>query len=87
MANGVNSKKVTGIYLDLLSRLGNEHHVLVEVELEKIQQVGSDLLGEAISRVRTGQVSINPGYDGEFGTIKVFDYEERELISGQLSLF
>ena len=61
--------------------------MLVEVELEKIQQVSSDLLGEAIGRVRSGQVSINPGYDGEFGTIKVFDHEEREQISGQLSLF
>ncbi len=84
---GVNSKKVTGIYLDLLSRLGNEYHVLVEAELETIHQVSSHLLGEAISRIRSGQVSINPGYDGEFGTIKVFDREEREQISGQLGLF
>jgi uncharacterized protein (TIGR00375 family) len=84
---GVNSKRVNGIYLDLVSRLGNEHHVLVEVELEKIQRVSSDLLAEAIGRVRSGQVSIKPGYDGEFGTIKVFDRKEREQISGQLGLF
>ncbi len=84
---GVNSKKVTGIYLDLLSRLGSEYQVLVEAELKSVRQTSSDLLGEAIGRVRSGQVCINPGYDGEFGTIRVFNSREREQISGQLGLF
>jgi uncharacterized protein (TIGR00375 family) len=84
---GVNSKKVTGAYLDLLSRLGNEYHVLVEAELRSISQAGSNLLSEAISRVRSGHVSIYPGYDGEFGTIRIFESKEREEISGQLGLF
>jgi uncharacterized protein (TIGR00375 family) len=84
---GINSKKVTGAYLDLLSRLGNEYHVLVEAELESIRQAGSRLLAEALKRVRSGSVSIYPGYDGEFGTIRVFDGKEREQISGQLGLF
>ena len=84
---GVNSKKVNTMYLDLLSRLGNEYHVLMEAEIEDIRQAGSDLLGEAINRMRTGKVSIYPGYDGEFGTIRVFVGEEREKISGQLGLF
>jgi uncharacterized protein (TIGR00375 family) len=84
---GTNSKRVTGAYLDLLSRLGNEYHVLVEAELESICRSGSDLLGEAISRVRSGQVGIQPGYDGVFGTIRVIDSQERERISGQLGLF
>jgi len=84
---GANSKKVKTIYLDLLSRLGNEYHVLMESEIKDIRQAGSDLLGEAIHRMRTGKVRIYPGYDGEFGTIKVFASEEREQISGQLGLF
>jgi uncharacterized protein (TIGR00375 family) len=84
---GTNSKRVSEAYLDLLSRLGNEYHVLVEAELETIRRSGSNLLGEAINRVRSGQVSIQPGYDGEFGTIRVIDSQEREQISGQLGLF
>jgi uncharacterized protein (TIGR00375 family) len=84
---GVNSKKVSTIYFDLLSRLGNEYHVLMESEIKNIRQAGSVLLGEAIKRMRTGQISIYPGYDGEFGTIRVFDREEREQLSGQLGLF
>lgn len=84
---GVNSKKVTAIYLDLLSKLGSEYHVLIESEVKTIRQAGWDLLGEAISRIRSGRVSIHPGYDGEFGTIRVFDREERQEMSGQLGLF
>ncbi len=84
---GINSKKVAGAYLELLSRLGNEYHVLVEAEPERIRQAGSKILSAAISRIRSGQVSIYPGYDGEFGTIRVFDGKEREQISGQLGLF
>ncbi|UCG14206.1 MAG: DNA helicase UvrD, partial [Deltaproteobacteria bacterium] len=87
MQAGVNTKKVMGAYLDLLSRLGNEYHVLLEAELDSIRQTSSDLLAEAISRVRSGRVEIQPGYDGEFGTIRVFSKEERQQITGQLDLF
>ncbi len=87
MQVGINSKKVTGAYLDLLSRLGSEYHVLVEAELESIRRAGSDLLSEAIGRVRSGHVRIQPGYDGEFGTIRVFHSREREQVCGQLGLF
>jgi len=84
---GVNSKKVNTLYLDLLSRLGNEYNVLMESDIKEIRQAGTDLLGEAINRMRAGKVSIHPGYDGEFGTVQVFTREEREHISGQLGLF
>jgi len=84
---GVNTKRATGMYLDLLGKLGNEYHVLVEAESESIRQAGSILMAEAIDRVRSKRVSIHPGYDGEFGTIRVFDSEERQKISGQLGLF
>ena len=84
---GVSSKKVLEMYLELLSKVGSEYHVLVEAELRRIGQATSALLAEAVRRVRKGQVSIEPGYDGEFGTIRVFDTTERERFSGQLSLF
>jgi uncharacterized protein (TIGR00375 family) len=84
---GVTSKRVTNTYLDLLGRVGNEYHILIEADLETIRRGSSDLLAEAIRRVRTGQVSIQPGYDGEFGTIQVFGNQERQQVSGQLGLF
>jgi len=31
------------------------------------------LLAEAIARMRRGEVFIQPGYDGEYGKIQIFD--------------
>ncbi|MBW1980324.1 MAG: DNA helicase UvrD [Deltaproteobacteria bacterium] len=84
---GMNSKKVDKLYMELLSRFGNEYHILVEEELQRLRSLGYNLLAAGIAKVREGQVSISPGYDGEFGTIRVFDGEERRELSGQLGLF
>ncbi len=70
---GVNSKRVNNAYLDLLSKLGSEFKILMDVPLDDIAQAGGALLGEAISKMRTGDIHIAPGYDGEFGKIRIFD--------------
>jgi len=87
MQVGVSSRQVVSGYLELLGRVGNEYHVLVEADLDRIRQAHTAILAEAVSRMRRGAVSINPGFDGEFGTIRVFDSGERQKISGQLGLF
>jgi ATP-dependent DNA helicase UvrD/PcrA len=87
MQVGVSSRQVVSGYLELLGRVGNEYHVLLEADLDRIRQAHTAMLAEAVSRMRLGAVSINPGYDGEFGTIRVFDSGERQQISGQLGLF
>ncbi|MFP3870497.1 MAG: endonuclease Q family protein [Syntrophobacteria bacterium] len=84
---GVNTRRVADAYLDLLSREGNEYHLLVEADPHRIHHASSALLAEAIRRMRAGQVSISPGYDGEYGTIRVFGRRERCRLCGQLGLF
>jgi DNA helicase-2/ATP-dependent DNA helicase PcrA len=59
----------------------------VEADLDRIRKAHTAVLAEAISRMRSGAVSISPGYDGEFGTVRVFESGERHKISGQLVLF
>jgi uncharacterized protein (TIGR00375 family) len=75
---GAASKKVNVIYQRLLLELGNEFKILLDISLEDIEKAGSPLIREAISRMRTGNVRITPGFDGEFGKIKIFDGAERE---------
>jgi len=76
---GVNSKTVNNAYMDLLGKLGNEFNILMNVPLSDIEKAGSPVIREAISRMRTGSIHIAPGYDGEFGKIRIFDDVERPI--------
>jgi uncharacterized protein (TIGR00375 family) len=87
MKVGVNSKAVNKQYFHLIENLGNEFAILMDRPLDAIERVGSPLLREAIQRMRSGNVHIVPGYDGEFGKIKIFEPVERKEIKGQRRLF
>ncbi len=82
---GVNTKKVNALYLPLLERLGNEFKILIDAPLDDIGRAGTPLIREAVSRMRAGAVHIAPGYDGEFGKIKIFEDGERKKIKGEES--
>ncbi|MBF0560334.1 MAG: DNA helicase UvrD [Nitrospirae bacterium] len=69
---GVGSKAVQGAYFRLLQELGNEFAILLETPLEDIDRAGPQGLKEAIAKMRAGDILIVPGYDGEFGKIKLF---------------
>jgi len=83
---GVNTKKVEAFYFSLLNKLGDEFKILMDVSLDDIGRAGTPLLQEAISRMRSGNVHIAPGYDGEFGKVKIFEEVERKELKGQLKL-
>ena len=70
---GVNSKTVNRAYMGLLEKLGNEFDILMKTPLNDIERAGSPMISEAVSRMRTGNVNISPGFDGEFGKIKIFE--------------
>ena len=55
--------------------------------MEEIRKEEGYLVSEGIRRLRTGQVKKSPGFDGEYGTISLFDPEEIENPNGQMSFF
>lgn len=80
-------KAVTAQYHQVLEQLGNEFDVLRSVPLDKFEAAGFPLLKLAIERLRAGNVVKEPGYDGVYGTIKVFkDASERQATVNQLAL-
>lgn len=81
------SAKVESQYMGMLSALGSEFSILREIPIEEIKRVSGRLTAEGIRRLREGSVECRPGYDGEYGTIRLFDRMELEEIDGQLSLF
>lgn len=84
---GANSKAVDKEYQNLLQKLGNEFRILMDIALKDIEDVSSPLMRDAIERVRLGKVNIVPGYDGEYGKIKIFEDVKRKDIKGQSMLF
>lgn len=85
--SSTNGKAVQAEYHDVLSRLGDEFSVLRSVAPEAITEAGFPLLARAIERLRAGNVAREAGYDGVYGTIKVFkDATERLQMMNQLSL-
>jgi len=45
------------------------------------------VLAEAVRRNREGKVRIEPGYDGEYGKVRIFEPGERETSGGQMFFF
>ncbi len=74
---GESSKQVQAEYLKLLARLGPELAILRDAPLDDITAAGGERLAEGIARMRRGEVSAQPGYDGEYGIIRVFSGTRR----------
>jgi len=82
---GAGSARVGREQERLLSRVGPELALLGDLPLEELGRDGPPLLGEAIERMRAGRVHLKPGYDGEYGVVKVFDPDERRRLLTQRS--
>ena len=72
LATGPKSKKVVGEVGRLVAALGPELSILRETPLDELRRVGGSLLSEGIARLRRGEVIRDAGYDGEYGTIRLF---------------
>ena len=84
---GPKSKRVSQNYHKALESLGSEFKILHILSIEAIDKAGISLLSEAIDKMRRKKFHIYPGYDGEYGKIKIFEQGEREKLRGQKSLF
>lgn len=84
---GAGTRTVRRAIQALVAGLGPELEILRAMPLEELERAGGSLLAEAIRRVRAGEVEIAAGYDGEFGTIRIFRDDERDRIAGQKALF
>lgn len=84
---GVNSKKVSQVYQEAIRKWGTELSILMDLPVDVVEREGDALLAEALRRMRAGEILIQEGYDGEYGSIRVFAAGEKERFSAQNSLF
>jgi uncharacterized protein (TIGR00375 family) len=73
---GAKSKTVDTQLNQLVTTLGSELDILMTVPLDDVTRAGGELLGEAIARLRRGDVRRTPGFDGEYGIIQIFEPSE-----------
>ncbi len=83
---GVDTEGVRQEYNNCIQRLGAEFEILLKIPEDKLRKNLSEKIAEGIIRVRNGKVKIEPGYDGEYGKIKIFSEEEKQK-EKQLTLF
>ena len=81
------SVKVGKIYQTMLRKLGSEFSILREIPLEEISGVSEKRIAEGVGRLRKGKVTWRPGFDGEYGSLRLFAPGEIQRLDGQISLF
>jgi uncharacterized protein (TIGR00375 family) len=70
---GPRSKTVEARLATLVAALGPELTILRETPVADIARVDGELLAEAIGRLRRSEVHRTPGFDGEYGVIRLFE--------------
>jgi DNA helicase-2/ATP-dependent DNA helicase PcrA len=85
--SGSGSKSVSALYARIITAFGSEYGFLLDAAVEDIARSQGGLLAEAVRRMREGLINPRPGYDGEFGVIRVFDDAELVRLRGQDELF
>ncbi len=86
---GKTTKKVKSLYEKMTEKIGTEFEILLNAPIEDIKKIAGEKLAEGIENMRNGKIYKKPGYDGEFGTIKVFMEHppDKTKEAKQLSLF
>ena len=77
LETGPASKRVDAAYSYFIEKAGSELAILMEMSPAEIEAfrcpgLSGELLAHAVQRMRSGEVFISPGYDGEYGTVRVF---------------
>jgi len=80
---GVQSKKVRDEYARIVGQAGGEYQVLLDLPYEELAKIAEPIIVEGIKRNREEKLHIEPGYDGEYGIVKIFTDEERRQFTGK----
>ena len=75
---GVSTKNVTDKYFVLVKAFGSEFNVLLKADIAEIAKNTNQKIADAIAKVRSGDIVVEPGYDGKFGVVKIDETEDRK---------
>ena len=81
LETGVKTKGVTREYERMIRRFGSEFRILLDLPEEDLRKATPPRIREGIMKVRQGELSIEPGYDGVYGKITIPLSEDDEQLS------
>jgi len=84
---GVVSMAVKKEYEKLIEVVGNEFKILIDAAYEDLKRATTDAIASGIVAVRERKVELIPGYDGEYGKIKIIKEDKKAISSNQGKLF
>jgi uncharacterized protein (TIGR00375 family) len=86
---GTGTQAVEREYQQLLYKCGTEFDVLLKADEAALRAAAPERIAEGILRMRRGELRVEPGYDGEYGTVRIFGEGEPVAASSeqQLTLF
>ena len=76
---GKTSKKVLQAYDEAVGKLGTEFDILMNKSESELYAKLPEKIAEAIIKVRNNQCIIEPGFDGQYGIIKIFEHTRRKV--------
>ncbi len=79
------SKQVQAEWESLIKKFGNEFEILLNVPYENLLKETDKRVAEGVKRARQGKVHVAPGFDGQYGKIKIFNKDEKP--SSQKKMF
>ncbi len=82
----VGSQRVQDLYDTLCLTFGSELNVLLKTDINEVKRIGGEKLSEALFKVRCRDIAISPGFDGEFGKVKIWNEnkDQKETVKSQI---
>ena len=76
---GIDSKKVVDLHRQLINSLGSELHILQNTPLTDISSIAGERTAEGVDLMRRGKILIAPGYDGVYGSVRIWPDKDSKV--------
>lgn len=76
ISSTVSSEKVKIKFDELCSEFGSEINILLKTPIQDLTKFAGEKIAQGVEKVRKGDIIIDPGYDGEYGKVKIWNGEE-----------